>query len=264
MEYEGLILEKRENIAILTLNRPERLNALTERMITVLFPEIFRELQEDNEVRVLIITGAGKGFCSGADVAELGSVDDTRKLEEVQESVQLPSGFPQLLYNLHKPVIAAVNGVAAGAGLSIALLSDLRIASENARFSFAFVRRGLIPDCGCTFLMPRLMGAAKSFELMYTGDIVDAKEAERIGLVNKVVPQHSLMDEVNSLAKRLAEGPPLALAQIKRAIHTALISDLQQQLFFETCAQILCFWTEDFKEGVNAFLDKRKPQFKGQ
>lgn len=265
MEYEGFILEKREGIALLTLNRPERLNALTAKMVSVLFPEVFRELKEDDEVRVLIITGAGKGFCTGADVVELGSgINTILELQGGQERLQPIGAFALLLYNLDKPVIAAVNGAAAGAGVSIALLSDIRIASENARFNLAFVRRGLVPDCGSTFLMPRLIGAAKSFEFMYTGDTIDAKEAERLGLVNKVVPQDSLMDEANALAKRLAEGPSLALAQIKRAIHSGLMNDLEQQLYFETYAQNFCFGTEDFKEGVKSFLGKYQPQFKGR
>lgn len=265
MEYEGFILEKREGIALLTLNRPETLNSLTSKMLSVLFPEVLRELQEDDEVKVLVITGAGKGFCSGSDVAELrGIIDTGLKLQGAQQSSQPLGAFALLLYNLDKPVIAAVNGVAAGAGVSIALLSDIRIASENARFNLSFVRRGLVPDCGCTFLMPRLVGAAKSFEFMYTGDNIDAKEAERLGLVNKVVPHGKLMDEANALAKRLSEAPSLALAQIRRAIHYGLMNDLEQQLYFETYAQNFCFGSEDFKEGVKSFLGKYKPQFKGR
>ncbi len=264
MEYDGFILEKREGIALLTLNRAETLNSLTSKMIGVLFPEVLRELQEDDEVKVLVITGAGKGFCSGSDVAELRDIDTGLKLQELQQSPQPIGAFALLLYNLDKPVIAAVNGVAAGAGVSIALLSDIRIASENARFNLSFVRRGLVPDCGCTFLMPRLVGAAKSFEFMYTGDTIDAKEAERLGLVNKVVPQDSLIGEANALAKRLAESPSLTLAQIRRAIHYGLMNDLEQQLYFETYAQNFCFGTEDFKEGVNSFLGKCKPRFKGR
>ena len=161
-------------------------------------------------------------------------------------------------------MIAAINGVAAGAGISIALLSDIRIASENARFIMSFVQRGLIPDGGSTFTMPRLIGAAKSFELMYTGDTVDAEEAERIGLVSKVVPASKLMSEVNALAKKLVKGPPLTLAQIKRAIHFGLTNDLEQQLFFESYAERFLWRTEDFKEGVDSFLEKRDPQFRGR
>lgn len=264
MKYEGLIFEKKEGVALLTINRPERLNALTAKMLTVSFPELFMKIQEDDTIRVLIITGAGGGFCSGIDVKELGSIDDIGILEVIQEKIQLPSGFPLSLYCLYKPVIAAINGVASGAGLSLALLADIRIASENARFNLAFIRRGLIPDCGCTFFMPRFVGAAKSFELMYTGDIIDAREAERIGLVNKVVPQNDLIDEANGLARKLASGPPLALAQIKQAIQNALVNGIEQQLYIETCAQKLCLRSKDFKEGVSAFIEKREPQFIGK
>ncbi len=263
MEHEELRLEKAEGVAVMTLNRPKRLNALTMKMMRE-FDKLFRELQEDDDVRVLIITGAGEGFCAGADVDSLTSITQLGSDLPRQERLQAIGAFALLLYNLEKPVIAAVNGVAAGAGVSIALLSDIRIASEKARFTMAFVRRGLIPDCGATFLMPRLLGAAKSFELMYTGDIIDAREAERVGLVNKVVPHDRLMDEATVLAKRLAKGPPLALAQIKRAVHSGLMNDLEQQLYFESYAQNFCAGTEDLKEGVSSFVEKREPQFKGR
>jgi len=255
--YEGFTLQIGDGIAVLTFNRPKSLNSLTLQMLNVSLPKVFRELRENDEVRVLVIKGAGGTFCSGADVAELSS---TPRVSDFA----LFSDFASSLYNLDKPVIAAVDGIAAGAGLSVALLSDIRFASENARFCFVFARRGLVPDCGATFLMPRLVGTAKSFELMYTGDIIDAKEAERIGLVNKVVPNDSLMDEVNALAERLARGAPLALARIKHAIHNGLISSLEQQLRFESDAQNFCFTTEDFKEGINSFLGKYEPQFKGR
>jgi 2-(1,2-epoxy-1,2-dihydrophenyl)acetyl-CoA isomerase len=170
----------------------------------------------------------------------------------------------EILYDLEKPVIAAVNGVATGAGISIALLSDIRIASENARFGFVFIHRGLLPDCGATFMAPRLLGYSKSFELMYSGDLIGAKEAERIGLVSMVVPPEKLMDEAMALAKKFVNKPPLALAQTKRAIHKGILNNLQDQLYFETYAQNFLFGTEDFREGVNSFFEKREPQWKGK
>lgn len=263
MQHKGLTLEKQEGIAVLTFNRPEKLNAITSEMFRIL-PKLFKELGEDDEVHVLIITGAGKAFCAGADVGEMDSDAPLASALTRGEKLQAMGAFVTLLYNLEKPVIAAINGVAAGAGVSIALVSDIRIASENARFRMAFVHRGLIPDCGATFSMPRLIGAGKSFELMYTGDIIDAKEAERIGLVNKVVPAANLMDEANALAKRLAKSPSLTLAQIKRAVHSGLMNNLEEQLYFESYAQDFCQRTEDFKEGVSSFLEKREPQFKGR
>jgi len=264
MKHEGFILDKQEDIAVLTLNRPEKLNAITEEMFIKVFPKLFQELNDDDAVRVLIITGAGKGFCAGADVSEMASGVTFQSNLTRGERLQALGAFVTFLYNLEKPVIAAINGVAAGAGVSIALVSDIRIASENARFRMAFVHRGLIPDCGATFSMPRLIGAGKSFELMYTGDIIDAKEAERIGLVNKVVPAANLMDEATTLAKKLAKGPPLTLAQIKRAVHKGVINNLEEQLYFESYAQNFCMRTEDHKEGVSSFLEKREPQFKGR
>ena len=264
MEYEGLKLEKSDGIAILTLNRPKKLNAITVEMGAIGLYGLFREIQENDDIRVLIITGAGRGFCAGADVNTLATITQLSSNLRRQEKLQAIGAFALQLYDLNKPVIAAINGVAAGAGVSIALLSDIRIASENARFGMVFVDRGLIPDCGATFLMPRLLGAGKSFELMYTGDLIDATEAARIGLVDKVVPHDKLMDEAMALAKRLAKAPPLALAQIRRAVHSGLLNNLEQQLFFETYAQNFLFGTEDFREGVNSFLEKREPQFKGQ
>jgi 2-(1,2-epoxy-1,2-dihydrophenyl)acetyl-CoA isomerase len=264
MDYEGFKLEKMEGIAVLTLNRPDRLNALTEKMIGVAVPEVLEELNRDDSTRALIITGVGKGFCAGADVSELGSMTQLSADWKRHDKLQPLGGFALLLYNMEKPVIAAVNGIAAGAGFSIALLSDIRIASENARFIMAFVNRGLVPDCGATFLLPRLIGEAKSLELMYTGDIINAKEAERIGIVNKVVPHDKLMDESVALAKRLAKGPTLTLAQIRHAVHAGVLNNLEQQLYFESYAQNFCFGTEDCKEGINSFLEKRESKFKGK
>lgn len=264
MKYEGLKLEKDEGIGILTLNRPERLNAITYKMITFEFPRLFDELQKDDDLRVLIITGAGKAFSAGGDVADLTLFTQSDPNLTRGERLRAIGGFALSLYNLEKPTIAAINGVAATSGLAIAMLCDIRIASEEARFGIGFVSRGLIPDCGATFSMPRLVGAGRSFQLMYTGDLIDAKEAERIGLVDKVVPRDEVMDEANALAKKLAKAPPLALAQVKRAIHNGVMNGLEQQLFFESYAQNFLFGTEDFGEGVNSFLEKREPRFKGK
>ncbi|MBM3149142.1 MAG: enoyl-CoA hydratase/isomerase family protein [Chloroflexi bacterium] len=264
VKYEGLKLEKSEHIAVLTIDRPHRLNAATLEMGYIALPRILRDIQEDEDIRVLIITGTGKGFCAGADVNELPNFFKITASLARHEKLMALGEFARLLYDLEIPVIAAVNGVAAGAGVSIALLSDIRIASENASFGLVFVARGLIPDCGATYLMPRLLGAGKSFELMYTGDLIDAREAERIGLVNKVVPHDKLMDEAKAWAKRLVQAPPLALAQIKRAIHKGMLNNLEEQLYFETYAQNFLFGTEDFKEGVDSFLEKRQPHWKGR
>jgi 2-(1,2-epoxy-1,2-dihydrophenyl)acetyl-CoA isomerase len=266
VEYEGLILEKKNHVAVLTMNRPHRLNALTADISNEFLPRIFREIGEDPETRVLIITGTGKGFCTGADIVLFNQAAEEGRLQETLEprGETIGGAFVLGLYNLEKPVIAAVNGVAAGGGVSLALLSDIRLASENASFNLAFVMRGLIPDCGCTFLMPRLLGTGRCFEYMYTGETISAREAERIGMVNRVVPGDKLMDEAMALAARMVMMPPLALKQIKRAVHNGLLNDLEQQLYFETYAQKYLMGSEDFREGLDSFRNKRMPAFKGR
>lgn len=262
MISEGIKFEIKDQVGILTLSRPERLNAITVLAHYHYLPKLLAEIQADEKVRVLIITGEGRGFCAGAELSQNWSDLSSFDMRN-DERLQPFGGYALSIYNLEKPVIAAVNGVAAGAGVSIALVSDIRFASENAKFALSFVRRGLVPDCGATFLMPRLIGIAKALELMYTGDTIDAKEAERIGLVDKVVPHEALMNETITFANRLVDGPPLAMAQIKRAVHLGLTTNLEQQIYFETYAQNFCRGTKDYKEGVDAFFEKRSPKFTG-
>lgn len=264
MEYEGLILEKEKGIATITLNRPEKLNALTKAMMEDSFPRATEDVRKDDDIRVLIITGAGRGFCAGADVSDLAAGDVVGKggtrwqlLEPLAASHALP------LHNLEKPTIAAINGVVAGAGVSLAALCDIRIASENARFVFAWVLRGLIPDCGATYSLPRILGVSRALELAFTGDMFDAKEAERIGLVNQVVAAEDLMKVTRELAEKLAKRPPITLGLIKRAVYRGIVNDLEQQLDFESYAQNLCITTQDHKEAVQAFLEKREAVFRG-
>ena len=235
-------------------------------MTNVTFPRVLKELQDDRDVRVLVITGKGDSFCAGADVSILGEAVLTGRVQDVLEPNGQPigGGFVNQLYNLGKPTIAAINGVAAGGGVSISLLCDIRLMSDRAYLSMSFTRRGLIPDCGCSYLMPRLIGTARTFEYLYTGAKINASEAERIGLVNRVVAHDKLMDEVYELASRIAKSPPLALAQMKKAIHYGVHNVLEQQVYFETYAQKFLFATEDFKEGLLAFHEKREPDFKGK
>jgi len=264
MESEEIKVQKSENIAVLTFNRPDKYNSMTMKYGTAEFPQLVRNIKEDDDIRVLVITGTGKAFCTGVDVNSF--TESTQGSSELKRHQKLqPLGAVALeLYNLDKPVIAAINGIAAGGGVSIVMLSDIRIASVNAKFNMVFVGRGLIPDVGLTFTMPRLVGTGKSFELMYSGSVVDAEEAERIGLVTKVVPHERLMDETMLLARKLASGPALALAQTRRAIHAGMINNLEQQLYFETYAQNFCFGTEDFKEGLKSFIEKCPPSFEGR
>jgi 2-(1,2-epoxy-1,2-dihydrophenyl)acetyl-CoA isomerase len=260
MNYETIILEKKDSVATLTLNRPEKLNALNMKMAEELESAV-AEIVKDRDVRTLIITGAGRGFCSGADV---GDMAQAAAPVETRYWTQRAHNIILALTNLEKPVIAKVNGVAVGIGCSLALSADIVIASENARFSMIFSRIGLIPDGGSLFHLPRLVGPAKAKELIFTAKIVDAKEAERIGLINKAVPANKLDNAVNKLAKQLAGGPTVAFGMAKKIINKGLNMDLSSVLECEAFGQTIAGTTEDAREGVMAFLEKRKAEFKGR
>jgi 2-(1,2-epoxy-1,2-dihydrophenyl)acetyl-CoA isomerase len=260
MNYETIILERKDSIATLTLNRPEKLNALNIKMIEELECAVLGTLKDRN-VRVLVITGAGRGFCSGADVSDMAQAPapvETRYLTQTAHKIILA------LTDLEKPVIAKVNGVAVGIGCSLALSADMIIASEKARFGVIFSRIGLIPDGGSLFHLPRLVGPAKAKELVFTAKMFDAKEAERIGLINKAVPADELDNEVNTLTKQLAEGPTVAFGIAKKIINKGLSMDLSSVLECEAFGQTIAGTTEDAREGVMAFLEKRKAEFKGR
>ncbi|MBI2847155.1 MAG: enoyl-CoA hydratase [Chloroflexi bacterium] len=264
MDYECLVLKREHGIATLTLNRPEKLNALSGNMITEL-RRALEELLENEDMRVVIITGAGRGFCAGADVSGFAEASGKGQSEHSPISnLQQMNTITLLLRGLQKPTIAAVNGACVGAGLGIALACDIRIASENARFSSIFIQRGIIPDSGVTYFLPRTVGTARALELMYTGDLIDASAAERIGLVSQVVPQGKLMDTAQNLARRIAKGPPIAMGLTKRVAYSGIDSSLEAQLEFESRSQMICLETEDHKEGVKAFLEKREAVFRGR
>lgn len=259
MSYEGLTLDKEAGIATLTLNRPEQLNAISLPMIQSIGKAI-DDVHQDDSLKVLIITGAGRAFCAGLDVATFKEVENMspQELSDVMRSLSLP------LYNLSKPAIAAINGATVGAGLSIAMLCDIRIASATARFSSAYIRMGMVPDAGATYFLPRIVGIAKAIELMITGDSFDATEAKGMGLLNKVVPEEEVMKVAQELANRIASGPSVAIKLIKQATYQGIHNSLEQQIEFECLADCLCLRTEDHKEGVKAFFEKRPPQFKGR
>ena len=269
MSYKTITLEKEDGIAILTLNRPETLNAWNSEMQTDAVAAI-EEVEQDNAAKVLIITGAGRAFSSGGDVRqELAQLGKVPLMETTIGRVVLGGSTVVAVVlkiaNLGKPVIAAVNGVAAGGGFSVALGCDIRIASEEAQFSMAFVRRGLIPDTGGTYFLPRLAGLGHASRLVFTGDTIDAREAERIGIVDKVVPHPDLMKVTKELAGRIAKNPPVAVRLAKKALHQGLIEpDLASHLNYEIYANALLSGTEDFREGVESFLEKREPTFKGK
>ncbi len=261
MGNEDILVSVEQGVATITLNRPEKLNALTTEMANK-FSQVIQDVRVNDEIKALVITGAGSGFCSGTDLERRlpGAKQETKERWEVIS----PIGHQLLpLVRLEKPTIAAVNGAAAGLGLSIALACDIRLASENARFTAVWVKRGLIPDGGATYFLPRILGISKALELMFTGDIMSATEAERIGLVSKVVPHDNLMTVAKETATKIAEGPSVAIELMKKAAYRALENSLELQLDFETYAQNICRQTQDYKEGVEAFMQKRPPQFKG-
>ena len=263
MEYKDLLFEKDDHIAVITLNRPQKMNALGPDLRES-FKAAMKAVEDDDEVRVGIITGAGRGFCSGADVGvqaarASGEVKDTGR----KEILALVGDFILAFENLNKPIIAAINGVAAGVGLTLTLACDIRMASVDARFSAIWVKRGLIPDGGATFLLPHVVGMDNALRLSYTGDIIDAREAERIKLVTSVVPAETLVDQAKGLARQIAAMPPITVGVIKKIMWEEIRANMKKALLFESYGQNLCRETQDQKEAVKAFMEKRAPRFKG-
>src|SRR5215510_4631031 len=260
-DYKCLIYEVKDAVATLTLNRPERLNTLRDD----LYDAVLRASQ-DPEIRVLVVTGAGKGFCAGGDVKAMNDTKEGRAPARPLEDKVAPLRDRVLLAmrDAPKPVIAAVNGAAAGAGMNLALGCDIRLASTAAKFTQAFVKRGLHPDWGGTYFLPRLVGMAKACELIFTGEIIDAQEALRLGIVNAVYAPEELMPAAYELARKIAAGPPVAIRLAKRALYHSEETDLRGALEFETFAQNVCSETEDAREGIRAFVEKRAPSFKGR
>jgi 2-(1,2-epoxy-1,2-dihydrophenyl)acetyl-CoA isomerase len=242
----------------ITINRPERKNAINGEAILALKDAIV-ECAQDEETRVVVFSGAGSAFSSGADLRG-GGESPTKPGVDLLEVV---NEFIQRLWDLPKPVIAAVGGVAAGVGCSLALASDIRLASERARFSLIFVQRGLTMDGGATYFLPRLAGL-RGMEMALTGDIIDAEEAFRLGLVNRIISEKEFGTSVAEYAERLAKNAPLALASIKTSIHKALTSTLGEALAYEATEQRRITRSEDVREGMAAFLEKRDPVYKGR
>jgi len=264
MTYKCLLYEVKDGVATLTLNRPERLNALGDTLREDLHDAV-TAAAADPEVRVMIVTGAGKGFCAGGDVKAMNEGKARGAPRPLMEKVAPGRDRTVLaLRDAPKPVIAAVNGAAAGAGMNLALACDIRIASTAAKFAQAFVKRGLHPDWGGTYFLPRVVGTAKACELIFTGDVIDAQEALRLGIVSAVHPPETLMAAAHALARKIADGPPIAIRLAKRAIYHSLECDLRQALEFETYAQNICFETDDAREGISAFVEKRPPSFRGR
>ena len=251
-----------QGIATITLNRPERLNALTFEAYREL-TDTFAALRDERDVRVVVITGAGRAFCSGGDVHDIIGELFQRDMQGLLEFTRLTCELIRNMRALPKPVIASLNGTTAGAGACIALASDLRIASETARIAFLFVKVGLAgTDMAASYLLPRIVGLSKATEMLYTGDFVDAAEAERIGLYNRVVPADELDELTRDFAERLARGPAFALGKTKEMLDREFHMDFAAALESEAQAQAICMKHPDYREAYEAFVAKREAKFK--
>ncbi len=258
--YETLLFEKKDTIGILTINRPEKMNALSNQLTSEL-KSVLEEIEQDDKLRVLIIIGAGdKAFVAGADIKELVVRDAKMGWRVSKERQDLFSRIE----NLAVPAIAAVNGFALGGGLELALACSIRICSEQAQFGAPEVKLGIIPGDGGTQRLPRLIGQGRAMEMILTGDFIDAQEAFRIGLANKVVPHEELMEKTLELANKIASRPPLAVQFAKEAVNHSSGGGMESGYALESFLHALSCTTEDKKEGVSAFLEKRKGQFKGK
>jgi len=258
------LLEAIENgVAWLTLNRPERLNALSAEMTGALNDALNR-IAIDREVGCVVITGAGRGWCAGGDVKSMEARGRDQTVEDRVEGLRRSHQLPLLMRNCPKPIIAMINGPVAGAGLGLALACDLRVAGKSARFGTAFVRIGYSGDYGGTWSLTRLVGTAKARELYLLGDVIGADEAYRLGMVNRLVDDEKLRDETMALARRLADGPRVALGYIKKNLFAAETEPFQTVLDLEAEHQARCAFTEDHKEAIAAFNEKRPPVFKGR
>lgn len=261
MAYESFVFENRDGISTIRLNDPEKLNALTFQTYADL-ERIFADLSADAGTRVVVLTGTGKGFCSGGSVNDIIGPLLKMKGDELYRFTRMTCNVVKNMRNLKKPIIAAVNGIAAGAGAMLMLAADLRLFSDKARAAFLFVKVGLSgADMGALYLLPRIVGLGKATELVYFGDTIDAQEAHRIGLANRVVPGDALMEETYKWANRLKDGPLYALGVTKELLEYEANVDLETALEMEAMAQARCMETPDFIEGYNAFVEKRPLRF---
>jgi enoyl-CoA hydratase/carnithine racemase len=258
----AFLYDEQNGVATISLNRPERLNALTFEVYRELI-DTFADLRKEKDVRVVVITGAGRAFCSGGDVHDIIGELFQRDMEGLLEFTRMTCDLIRVIRALPKPVIASLNGTTAGAGACIALAADIRIASETAKIAFLFVKVGLAgTDMAASYLLPRVVGLAKATELLFIGDFISAPEAERIGLYNRVVAAEQLVTVTNEFAGRLASGPSFALAKTKEMLNRELDMDLEVALECEAQAQAICMQHPDYREAYEAFVAKRAPIFR--
>ncbi len=259
--YDTLLVERRDGIAVVTLNRPEVLNAFNPKMgrdITA----AFRVLADDADTRVVILTGAGRAFCSGADISR--PKDRASQWNpNVIRGYESGTAMSRMMANYPKPIIAAINGVALGVGFSLTLPCDIRLAAENASFGAIYTRIGMIPELGSSFLLPRIVGFGKAMELVLTGRMIEAQEAKELGLVNKVTAEGKVVEEAQEMARMILKSPPTALRLTKQALHHAAANGMLQATEFEGLALQVCRHSSDHKEAIKAFREKREPRFTG-
>ncbi|MBL8115940.1 MAG: enoyl-CoA hydratase/isomerase family protein [Anaerolineae bacterium] len=264
MTYETILWTVRDSVLTITLNRPEKLNAMSAFLLKELRAAL-EAAKGDSNIRAVVLTGAGRGFCAGADLSDVSAqMSENPQFSYRENLIETYNPIILTMREMPKPIIAAVNGVAAGAGMSLALACDVRIVAESASFLQAFVKIGLVPDSGSTWLLPRLIGVTRALELMLTGRKVSAGEALSLGMVNQVVPDTELATVVERTALELANAPTMTLGFIKQAVEFASSSTLEAALNKEAALQDLAGKTFDHGEGVAAFLSKRPPQYKGQ
>jgi len=261
--FEHVLVDRADGIGTITLNRPDKLNAFAGRMRQEV-AEAVQLLADAEDVRVLVVTGAGRAFCAGADIGYMQRLIETNDTENARALVEAGRAVVTTIRNTPKPVIASVNGAAAGGGANLALACDLRLASDRATIGQTFNRLGLHPDWGGTYFLPRLVGPSRALELIYNAEMIAAAEAYRLGLFNRVVPHDRLAGETRALATALAAKPPLALALAKRAVYESGDRTLPEMLDRELEHQLRCFASDDAREGLQAFLANRPAVFRGR
>lgn len=259
---DHLMVEVADKVATLTLNQPQKLNALSQQMIRLGIDRL-RECASDSNIGAIVVTGAGRAFCAGGDVSGMAKNGDVT-FEQQVDGLRAGQELSRLLYTIPKVTIAAVNGHAMGAGLGIAMSCDLRLASTASKFGTAYAKIGFGGDFGTSWQLTRLVGQAKAKELFFLGDIIDADEAHRIGLANRVIPQENFLEEVHGIAATIANGPLVSFRYMKENVNLSMVSDFQSILDREAMTHLRCGQTEDFKEGVAAFMEKRKAEFRGR